>query len=292
MALNWLKFRTFECLIEQFMNKLLYVGAIVLIAMYLCACEEKKQVGMSDMAVVDTVEVSTIKVCDTASYKAAEEDCKIEAQVEFTYPKFFVNKDKTDELQDLYTTSVLEIQADSMSLATAFPGYVEMLINSYKEVNGAYEGEDYEKDYEIAKTCNLQVKIAVLYNNYNLLSIGKEETVVINDKEPRVRHLYSTYNLEKMEKMSFVDLVGEENVGDMIELLKAKLRSDVNAKNDDELVDLGFYNIDNLEANDNFYVTNDSVVWNYLPRELSVFDEVQIALSRKDIIMLTENKIR
>jgi hypothetical protein len=124
------------------------------------------------------------------------------------------------------------------------------------------------------------------------LSIGKEETVVINDKEPRVRHLYSTYNLEKMEKMSFVDLVGEENVGDMIELLKAKLRSDVNAKNDDELVDLGFYNIDNLEANDNFYVTNDSVVWNYLPRELSVFDEVQIALSRKDITMLTENKIR
>lgn len=92
--------------------------------------------------------------------------------------------------------------------------------------------------------------------------------------------------------MSFVDLVGEENVGDMIELLKAKLRSDVNAKNDDELVDLGFYNIDNLEANDNFYVTNDSVVWNYLPRELSVFDEVQIALSRKDITMLTENKIR
>jgi hypothetical protein len=125
-----------------------------------------------------------------------------------------------------------------------------------------------------------------------MLSIGKEETVVINDKEPRVRHLYSTYNLEKMEKMSFVDLVGEENVGDMIELLKAKLRSDVNAKNDDELVDLGFYNIDNLEANDNFYVTNDSVVWNYLPRELSVFDEVQIALSRKDITMLTENKIR
>ena len=125
-----------------------------------------------------------------------------------------------------------------------------------------------------------------------MLSIGKEETVVINDKEPRVRHLYSTYNLEKMEKMSFVYLVGEENVGDMIELLKAKLRSDVNAKNDDELVDLGFYNIDNLEANDNFYVTNDSVVWNYLPRELSVFDEVQIALSRKDITMLTENKIR
>ena len=62
--------------------------------------------------------------------------------------------------------------------------------------------------------------------------------------------------------------------------------------NDGELVDLGFYNIDNLEANDNFYVTNDSVVWNYLPRELSVFDEVQIALSRKDITMLTENKIR
>ena len=51
-------------------------------------------------------------------------------------------------------------------------------------------------------------------------------------------------------------------------------------------------NLDNLEANDNFYVTNDSVVWNYLPRELSVFDEVQIALSRKDITMLTENKIR
>ena len=77
MALNWLKFRTFEYLIEQFMNKLLYVGAIVLIAMYLCACEEKKQVGMSDMAVVDTVEVSIITVCDTACYKAAEEDCKI-----------------------------------------------------------------------------------------------------------------------------------------------------------------------------------------------------------------------
>ena len=265
------------------MRKLVYIGTLALIVICLYACNDKKHINDAVVECVDTIEVSTIKVCDSLSYVAGAEVCNITAQVEFVYPKFYLSNEKTNELQGLYTMSVLDIQADSISLATAFPMFVEYLMNSYKEVNSLYDVENFEGDYELAKTCDVDVIITICYNRGSLLSVCKKESVMINGASPQVRHIYSTYNLAEMKRVTFAELVGEDNVVSVIELLKAKLRSDRNVKSDEELVDMGFYNIDNFGGNDNFYVTSDSVVWNYLLRELSVFEDVKISLSREDI---------
>lgn len=265
------------------MRKLVYIGALALIAICLYACNDKKHINDAAVECVDTIEVSTIKVCDSLSYVAGAEVCNITTQVEFVYPKFYLSNEKTNELQGLYTLSVLDIQADSISLATAFPMFVEYLMNSYKEVNISFDEDNFEGDYELIKNCDVDVKITICYNRGALFSVCKKEVAIINGASPQVRHIYSTYNLTEMKRVTFAELVGEENVVSVIELLKAKLRNDTNAKNDEELADMGFYNIDNLGGNDNFYLTNDSVVWNYLPRELSVFEEVRISLSREEI---------
>ena len=258
--------------------------------MCLCACGGgDKVVTSGEHSETDTVSMAKISTCDSAVFTVVEgEACVIKANVELSYPMTYVNKEKTEELQDLYATEVLDIPSDTASLASAFLYFVEKVINRYKDTDENLRKEDLEADYEAMKQCDIDVKTYALYNNAGLLSLCKAENVVINGELPVLLHYYYTYDLEKMKRMSYTDLCGEENATELGELLKEKLRKDMGVNNDDDLVDMGYYNIDNLVANDNFYVTNDSVVWSYLPRELSVFDEVRISLARESVINLKE----
>lgn len=262
------------------MRKLIFLSALSLIVTCLNSCEAGK-VSNASIETKDTVSMATISLHDTLSYFYGEnEKCNISAEVEVSYPKLYVDNANTDVLQRLFAASVLDIPSDSISLATAFPSYVENLIYSYKEgVAEVVEGEQ-ETDYEPMTDCVLRVKTYPVYNEAGYLSICKEETAVINNGTPAVRHFYYTFNLGKMSNVTVADLFADEYRNKVAELLKSELRAQMKVESDDELADMGYFNFDNLTPNDNFYFTESGITWNFLPMELSVLEEVQITLDR------------
>ena len=259
-------------------------GALSLIMICLYGCTGGKTESRI-MVDGDTVAMATISLHDTASYLITDnKKCNISADVEITYPKYYKDNENTEKLQKIYATSVLNILSDSVSLASAFPEFVENLINQYKENVNEDTEESLEVDYEPMKDCKLQVKIYPVYNAGGILSICKEEVAIIDEAAPARLHFYNVFNLSEMKKLETSNLFPEESFNQVVEALKTKLRSDLNVANDDELADMGYYNFDNLKVSENFYLTADSIVWIFLPRELSVLDEVRISLSKNEIV--------
>lgn len=265
------------------MKKRMFFSALALIMICLCGCSNGKS-EKNIKVVGDTVAMATINLHDTMNYSIVDgKKCHISADVEITYPKTYIDNEKTEQLQKLYTTNVLNVLSDSVSLASAFPHYVDDLINQYKENGVDIADGDIEIDYEPMTDCKLQVRIYPVYNTEGLLSVCKEEIALVDDKLPAKRHFYYVFNLFEMDKLEISDIYTEEVINQVAELLKNKLRRDLNVVSDDELADLGYYNFDNLTVSENFYLTSDSIVWNFHPWELSVLEEVRISLSRSEI---------
>ena len=83
-----------------------------------------------------------------------------------------------------------------------------------------------------------------------------------------------------MTVMDVYDLFDEAAVPEVAELLKAALLEQTNAKSEDDLIGMGYFNLDNITANGNFYFGENGVTWNYLPYEIACFSvgETQITL--------------
>ena len=66
----------------------------------------------------------------------------------------------------------------------------------------------------------------------------------------------------------------------MSQLLKEKLLKQLNVDDEDALTGLGYFNLDNITANDNFYFDENGVTWNYVTYEIACYSvgETQITL--------------
>lgn len=262
-------------------NQKITLGAVVLLILaHLCSCNGN---AVDNHAMeTDTVSLAKISMFDTASYAITEaEECKVRADVEITYPKQYAGEAKTEALQHLFAHEVLEVVADTVTLASAFPEYVENLIRRY-EVE-AVDSSYIEADYEPVVKCGLVVKIYSIYNDKGIVCFGKNENITINDNNPSDNHFFYVFDLISMRKVELSDLFSDENLTQITELLKNQLRIDNSVENDDELADMGYFNFDNMVVNKNFYITSDGITWNFLPRELSVFEEVEITLDFNSI---------
>ena len=70
-------------------------------------------------------------------------------------------------------------------------------------------------------------------------------------------------------------------MADVTQLLRARLMAQNKATSDDQLNDIGYFNVDNLTVTRNFYFGDNGITWSYLPSQLAVdaIGEPQIALT-------------
>ena len=70
------------------------------------------------------------------------------------------------------------------------------------------------------------------------------------------------------------------SLNDVCQLMKDKLMSQNNVKSEDELNDLGYYNLPNLSVSNNFFFTDKGITWSFEPNELAInaIGEPQISL--------------
>lgn len=267
------------------MKKIMLCCALSLIMTSLCTCSNGKTEAIYSVD-GDTVVMATVNLHDTLSYFLRDEEkCYISADLEISYPESYINNEYTERLQRLYAGSVLGVSADSATLATAFPRFMANLLARYSENDGEVSAEEMDAGYEQMSNCKLLVKIYPVYNAYGIVSFCREELSRIDDKLPETRRYYINIDLNKMTKIELSSIIAEDDYDRVTYLLKERLRDDADVVNDDELVELGYYNFENLTVGDNFYITADSITWNFLPRELSVLEEVQITLAKNEVVL-------
>lgn len=183
--------------------------------------------------------------------------------------------------------------ADSMpSLYTPkeMPGeVVKYLKNRYV---GSFESEYIETDsinqYADITSVEIGWSSSVLYNDHGIISFGKATKTVFENREPVSvfdGYYYFNYDIAHGKVIDNLSLFGEENLDVIVSLIRQQLLRDNGARNEQQLIDLGFFNLDNIFLTNNFTFNKNGIMWEYHPLELGCFDlgNVEVELSYSDL---------
>lgn len=244
----------------------------------------------------DTVAVETIKLADTSSFvKSNGDKCGIIAEATIAMPARFKD-DKSIELLRRLVAKHLFYASDSVTVDDALKFYISNTLHQY-DFSDAPASEEIELDNttENVQTYNNSVTVSVYYNKHNLITFCKVEVVKKDNQITSVTHRYYSFDLESMTFVELNNVFREESMPALCNELRNRLMDNNKVTSNDQLNEIGFFNIDNLNVTRNFYFDKNGITWSYLPNELAVealgeptvtleYDIVEPYLSDKSII--------
>ncbi|MDD7342861.1 MAG: RsiV family protein [Bacteroidales bacterium] len=259
-----------------------FIGLIITLLSSGCGNIAKKALHPQD-----TVGIASTQVTDNSSFKKSNgEQCKISINANIAYPKAYKDSADTRKLQQLFTTVLLDVPGDSVNLQDAMHEYAAAYLDQNAPTaddedvqNDESEGGD---DYDAVSVVsyNATINITPIFNKDGILTFCKEEIIKKNNRVTLKTHHYYNIDLEAMAQIAVNRIFKSSSLNDVCQLMKDKLMSQNNVKSEDELNDLGYYNLPNLSVSNNFFFTDKGITWSFEPNELAInaIGEPQISL--------------
>ena len=274
-----------ECMIM----KKFFLGLLLLLTVMLMVNSCSSNTATESTSSGDTVTVAVVKLTDTTSFKKSNgEVCRIYADATFNYPTSFKDKPMLEKLQRLYALIVLETP-DSLTLNDAMQQCVSNSLHQYdltSEIDEAPIDMDEESSVMAYHT---STNVQLHYNRNQLVTFCKVEMVKKDSLVTSVTHKFYTFDLKDMTQVTLSRLFRDDARMQLTKLLRMKLLEQNKVENNDQLNELGYYNIDNLVVNNNFYCDEKGLTWCYMPNELAVsaIGEPRVTLDYESLSSLT-----
>jgi len=264
------------------LNHRVIPAIILLIAMALVmSCHGSS--GGSE-ATTDTVAIATIHLSDSVSFvKSNGERLKINATADIKYPA------AGDSLQRLFAHYVLD-GGDTLTLRDAMQQCVSNSMHQYDFMPADADDEEDEAaanaDATIAYQYATSTQVLPVFNKNGMVTFVRVDVVKKNGVVTSVTHRYYTLDARRQCYVDTDQLFAEESMSEVCQLLRAKLLSQNNATSNEQMNDLGYFNVENITVTSNFYPDGTGgITWRYLPNELAVeaIGEPAITLSISDL---------
>ncbi|MBP5687648.1 MAG: DUF3298 domain-containing protein [Muribaculaceae bacterium] len=238
------------------------MSLLILMSIAISSCKGKSEVTLTN----DSIEV------EDSFKKSNGELCKIKTKVVISYPEEYKDDGNTQKLKDLFCKSVLHCPDTVSDVKSALNNYAKLIITQNSPLQVSQESAVVEDDYDNIDVDNFEITVRItnVFNDNDLLSFCVEKIVKKNDKQTSVTHRYVNLDLETMKKLTHNDLIMSNSEGQINEMLKSKLKEQEGAKGEEELNNLGYYNLQNLCITDNFYFSDDGITWCYEPGVIAV----------------------
>ncbi len=231
-----------------------------------------------------------------SSFKMSNgELCTIVAEATIDYPKTIGENQPADSLQRLFAAYVLE-SGDTLSLNEAMNQVVVNSMHQYDFIDGAAIEEDVTDETDGLTTLKYttSTRITPIYNKHGVVTFERVDVVKKNDKVASVTHRYYSFDVDTQTYIDVNRLFDDDAITDVCQLLRQQLLAQNNATGNEQLNDLGYFNVENISVSRNFYFDDKGVTWSFLPNELAVeaVGEPKITISYKDLEpSLCENSI-
>ena len=231
-----------------------------------------------------------------SSFKMSNgELCTIVAEATIDYPKTIGENQPADSLQRLFAAYVLE-SGDTLSLNEAMNQVVVNSMHQYDFVEVPDVDEDVAADSDGMTTLKYvtSTRITPIYNKHGVVTFERVDVVKKNDKVSSVTHRYYSFDVDSQTFIDVNRLFRDDAISDVCQLLKQQLLTQNNVTGNEQLNDLGYFNVENITVSRNFYFDDKGVTWSFLPNELAVeaVGEPKITIPYKDLEpSLCENSI-
>ena len=217
------------------------------------------------------VTVKSQRLNDSSSFMMSNgERCTIIADATIDYPVKAEDGTPMDSLQKLFAAYVLE-SGDSLSLQDAMRQVVTNSMHQYDFMVEPVSQEELAEDEGMATLkYATSTRVTPIYNKNGVVTFERVDVVRKNDKVTSVTHRYYSFDVETQTFIDLNRLFREDAVADVCQLLKQQLLKQNNATGNEQLNDLGYFNVENISVTRNFYFDDKGVTWSYLPNELAV----------------------
>jgi len=240
--------------------------------MLLCSCKQSQGGGKNDSSLAVTLK--TQRLSDTSGFtKSNGERCTIVADAVIDYPVTDGKGAPIDSVQRLFAAYVLE-SGDTLAFQEAMRQVVANSMHQYDfmtEPITAAEAAEADDAGDIATIkYATSTRVTPIYNKNGVVTFERVDVVKKNDKVTSVTHRYYSFDVEHQTFIDLNQLFRDDAVADVCQLLKQQLLKQNNATSNEQLNDLGYFNVENITVTRNFYFDDKGVTWSFLPNELAV----------------------
>ncbi len=230
----------------------------------------KMKSGKTDDA-KPAVIVKTEQLSDNSSFAMSNgERCTIVADATIDYPVSAGEGVPMDSLQRLFAAYVLE-SGDSLSLQDAMRQVVSNSMHQYDFMQEPVAKDEADESSDLATLkYATSTRVTPIYNRNGVVTFARVGVVKKNDKVTSVTHRYYNFDVETQTFIDVNRLFRDDAVADVCQLLRQQLLNQNNVSGNEQLNDLGYFNVENIMVTRNFYFDDKGVTWSYLPNELAV----------------------
>ncbi len=222
------------------------------------------------------LKIATDSVTETGSFKKSNgETCDMKVTLVVSYPQTSQDTATATKLQQLFVTNLLKVPDSTMSVIDAMKRYAKSIVSqdtpsSVGDTHAMGDSLNIDVDEINIDRFEPRIVIKVVYNDNDLITFCKEETINKNGQNTSVSHHYASFDLQEMKRVTLSDMFRDDSLDKLTAQLKEKLMDDKGASDEDELNDLGYFNLPNLSVNGNFFFTSRGVTWSYDPSVIAV----------------------
>ena len=272
-------------------NSFFYTALLVLFATsILTSCEGNRRGSKSTRIVYDSIVVSK------QIPLLAENDTTLpfsDVNITFIYPTKFRDAESLARLEQIFKGTFFgDMEYDSMSPQAAIEKYVSDYSERYKSLSNLY----YEEKSRLDGTTPswywyyMNTNNKILFENDSLLSYAVEYSDYEGGAHGSYNIIYTNIDLNEIVTISEEDLFMPDYFRRLTDKIVLSLMKEYNAEVPDSLLMSGFFTIEDIVPNNNFWLSKDAIHYSYnqyeiAPYSMGVIDVVVPYSELEDIIL-------
>ncbi len=197
-----------------------------------------------------------------------------DVNIAFTYPKKFKNRKSLTRLQQIFTGTFFgEVSYDTLTPRQAMIHYLEAYTNEYREIGDMYK-EEKAKLGDRGPSWYwywLQHTNKVLYQDKALLSYAVEYSDYTGGAHGSYRITYTNIDLKKLVTLTEEELFLPGYYKPLTERILHQLMHEYQVEEPDSLLTHGFFTIDDIVPNNNFWLDDKGIHYSYNQYEIAPY---------------------
>ena len=212
-----------------------------------------------------------------------------DVEIELNYPKSFRNKEDLARLQEIFNgTFFNEESYGYLSANEALDLYLEKYTEEYREIGNQYyqDMENLEGDNQPSwYYYQLHKSNEILYEDENILSYSVDHATYTGGAHGSLQVLYYTIDLNSLTTITEEDIFTPNYHQFLTTKIIENLMKNYEVNTPEELINEGFFDVNDIAPNNNFWLNNEGVHYIYNQYEIAPYSmgPIEVTIPYEDI---------
>lgn len=198
-----------------------------------------------------------------------------DVKVTFNYPVKFGNKEDLNRLQQIFIgTFFNNIYLDNLTPQEAMTEYIKIYEEDYKSLSNSYYSDKSRlEDGNIPMWYwySMYLSNKVVFQNKNLLSNAVEYSDYTGGAHGSYMITYTNIDLGELVTISEEDIFAPDYQKPLAEIIVKRLMMQHNVTSPESLIEVGFFNIEDIFPNNNFWLDDEGVHYAFNQYEIAPY---------------------